>query len=139
MTADMNTEKPKTKILIVEDEPSLADIYSMALRAGGFEAVEAHDGVEGLEAALRVEPALILLDLIMPNKDGFELLRDLKSNPKTRGIPVIILSNLGQDYEVKRGMALGAEMFLVKTNIEPTYLVDRVRKTLAGGAGPRRA
>jgi len=121
----------KTKILLIEDEPALRDIYSTKLRMEGFEVVEAPDGVEGFDLAIQNEPSLILLDVVLPIKDGFEVLKDLKANPKTQGIPVIILSNLGQEYEVKRGMALGAEGFFTKANLTPAAIVEEARKVLA--------
>ncbi|HTK04548.1 MAG TPA: response regulator [Candidatus Eisenbacteria bacterium] len=120
----------KTKVLIIEDEPALRDIYSTKLKIDGFEVLEATDGVEGFEAAIQQSPAIVLLDVVLPIKDGFEVLKDLKANPKTRGIPVVILSNLGQGYEVKRGMALGAATFLTKANLTPVQIVEEVRKVL---------
>lgn len=124
----------KRRILIIEDEPALRDIYSIKLQAEGFDVLEAGDGAEGFNAAVREGPNLILLDLVMPVKDGFEVLRDLKLNPKTREIPVIILSNLGQSYEVKRGLDLGAKSFLTKSNMAPDRLVEEIRKVLDSDA-----
>ena len=131
MITGMNAHMPK--ILLIEDEPALRDIYSTKLRMEGFEVHEAGDGIEGLDAAIADAPELILLDVILPIKDGFEVLKDLKANPATAPIPVIILSNLGQEYEVKRGMALGAKGFFTKANLSPGGLVDEVRKALADG------
>lgn len=129
----------KIKVLVIEDEPALRDIYSTKLRIDGFDVLEAADGIEGLDAAIQGDPAIILLDVVLPIKDGFEVLKDLKDNPKTKGIPVVILSNLGQEYEVKRGLALGAETFLTKANLTPVQVVEQVRKVLAkaktGAAG----
>lgn len=124
----------KTKVLVIEDEPALRDIYSTKLRMEGFEVLEAADGIEGLDSALQHAPAIILLDVVLPIKDGFEVLKDLKMNSKTKEIPVVILSNLGQEYEVKRGMALGAVAFLTKANLTPLQIVEQVRKVL-GKAG----
>jgi len=125
----LNTGR-KTKVLIIEDEPALRDIYSTKLRIDGFEVVEAADGIEGFDVAIHHIPDIILLDVVLPIKDGFEVLKDLKANPKTRDIPVVILSNLGQGYEVKRGMALGAAAFLTKANLTPVQIVEEVRKVL---------
>ncbi len=124
----------KTKVLVIEDEPALRDIYSTKLRMEGFEVLEAVDGIEGLDSALQHSPAIILLDVVLPIKDGFEVLKDLKMNSKTKEIPVVILSNLGQEYEVKRGMALGAVAFLTKANLTPSQIVEQVR-TVLGKAG----
>lgn len=120
----------QTKVLIIEDEPALLDIYSTKLRLESFDVLTAQDGIEGFQVAMTETPSIILLDIIMPIKDGFEVLKDLKAQSKTKEIPVIILSNLGQDYEVKRGMALGAANFLTKANLTPAKLVEEVRKTL---------
>ena len=121
----------KTKVLVIEDEPALRDIYSTKLRIDGFEVVEAEDGIDGLDAAIQHVPSIILLDVVLPIKDGFDVLKDLKANPKTAEIPVMILSNLGQEYEVKRGIALGAECFLTKANLTPAHVAEQVRKVLA--------
>lgn len=126
----------KTRILLVEDEPALRDIYSTKLRMDGYEVIEAADGIEGFDAAIQNPPALVLLDIMLPIKDGFEVLKDLKSNAKTSAIPVIILSNLGQDYEVKRGMTLGASGFFIKANMTPSGIVDQVRKILSATKPP---
>lgn len=120
----------KIRVLVIEDEPALRDIYSTKLRIDGFDVIEAADGIEGLDAAIQHDPAIVLLDVVLPIKDGFEVLKDLKDNPRTKGIPVVILSNLGQEYEVKRGLALGAETFLTKANLTPEQVVEQVRKVL---------
>ncbi len=123
---------PAVKVLVIEDEPALRDIYTTKLTIDGFEVFQAPDGVEGFSIATDKIPDIILLDVVLPIKDGFEVLKDLKANPKTQQIPVIILSNLGQEYEVKRGVQLGAETFLTKANLTPTKIVEEVRRVLAG-------
>ena len=131
---DMESKKDaKVTLLVIEDEPALADIYSTKLKMAGYEVIHAYDGVEGLEKALHDRPALILLDLILPLKNGFEVLQDLKQDPTTRDIPVIIMSNLGQDFEIKRGLSLGAVRFLIKTSIDPSEMVVQVRAALSDG------
>jgi len=124
-----NDSKSK-KVLIVEDEPALRDIYATKLESEGFNVVQAGDGAQGLNTAIQELPDIILLDVIMPVKDGFEMLEDVKLNPKTKDIPVIVLSNLGQSYEIKRGMDLGAEDFLTKANLVPAKIVEKVREVL---------
>lgn len=129
------TKRTKTElqrpVLLVEDEPALRDIYATKLRMEGFTVVEAIDGIEGLHKAMTDQPLAVLLDIMLPIKSGFDVLRDLKANPKTTALPVIILSNLGQDYELKRGFALGASRFLTKANLTPAKLVEEVRKVIA--------
>jgi len=128
-----NREKsPSCTVLVVEDEPALSDIYATALRNNGFGVEQAYDGVEGLDKALHLKPKAILLDLLMPIKDGFDTLHDLKSHQDTSDIPVIILSNLGQDFERRRGRDLGAACFITKTELQPTRLGELIESVLAG-------
>lgn len=129
-TKDLMNDAIKPKILLIEDEPALSDIYSTKLRLSGYEVVTAADGVAGLDQAVHGQPDLVFLDIVLPLKDGFDVLRDLKAFPGTRAIPVIIMSNLGQDYEIKRGMELGAVRFLVKANIDPADVVKEADKLL---------
>ena len=128
MPASKKTKK--LEVLIIEDEMALRDIYSTKLEAEGFEVVQAADGAEGFNLAVQHLPDIILLDIIMPVKDGFEVLQDLKMNPKTKEIPVLIMSNLGQSYEIKRGIKLGAEDFLTKANLIPATVVEKIWKVL---------
>jgi two-component system response regulator RpaA len=120
-------------VLVIEDEPALSDIFATALKAGGFEVEQAYDGVEGLDKALHKRPDAILLDLLMPMKDGFDTLKDLKSHESTADIPVIILSNLGQDFEKRRGLELGAKCFFTKTDLDQSRLSQAVERIIAGG------
>jgi len=121
--------KNKFKILIVEDESMLADLYAAKFKSRGFDVEQANDGLEAEEKILRSDADLILLDIVLPQKDGFELLRWLRQDLK-KETPVIILSNLGQDYEVKQGLKLGADGYLVKANFTPGQIVDYVEKFL---------
>ncbi|MBI4457726.1 response regulator [Candidatus Uhrbacteria bacterium] len=130
MSGPKNSDKKKGTVLVIEDEPALVDIYSTRLEADGFDVISALDGVQGLDAAVHEQPSVILLDVILPMKNGFEVLKELKGSPKTRAIPVIILSNLGQDYEVKRGMSLGAAGFLIKANLTPAQVVEELERVI---------
>ena len=100
--------RKKVSILLVEDDTFLAGIYSTKLRIEGFAVSHAPDGARGLELARRERPELILLDILMPKMDGFQVLEELKKDPKTKGMPVIMLTNLGQKEDVDRGVKLGA-------------------------------
>jgi DNA-binding response OmpR family regulator len=120
--------KAKQRVLIIEDEPALRDIYGTKMRMEGFEVSEAADGLEGFDKAMQEGADVVLLDIMMPVKDGFETLHDLKANPKTKPIPVVLLSNLGQDFEVRRGLELGAECFLTKANLTPGTVAERVHQ-----------
>ena len=117
----------KTKILIIEDEEMLSNMYKVKFENEGFEVETALNGADGLELAAKEMPSIILLDIIMPKIDGFAVLQKLKADPKTKDIPVILLTNLGQDEDVTRGKQLGAVGYLVKANHTPSEVVDKVR------------
>ncbi len=118
------------KILFVDDDNFLRKVYEAELKDRNFEVILASDGEEGLEKAQLEDPDLIILDMIMPKKSGFEVLTELQRNPKTRNIPVIILSNLGQEDDKKRGIDLGAVDYLIKDNISLGILVDKINQYL---------
>ncbi len=120
----------KKKILLIEDEEMLANMYETKFQNEGFEIVKALDGAEGLKLSEEVNPDFILLDIIMPKMDGFSVLKELKENDKTKNIPVILLTNLGQEEDIKRGKEHGAISYLVKANTTPAEVVERVKKEL---------
>jgi len=120
----------KEKILIIEDDVFLGDLISKKLKQEGFEVIHATDGQQGIEKAKETNPDLILLDLILPEMDGFEALKTLKSTVETDSIPVIILSNLGQKEDVERGFDLGADDYLIKAHFTPDEIIKRVRTPL---------
>ena len=122
--------KSRIKILIVEDESSLLDLYSMKLEQAGYQVIKAPNGAEGFSLASTEIPNLILLDLLMPKVDGYEALKKLKNNAKTKKIPVIIFSNLSQKEEIEKGLKLGANDFIIKTSVTPTQLEQKVQKFL---------
>ncbi len=115
------------RILVVEDDRFLRKAAEAALRRQGFTVLVASDGEEGLRLARSELPDLVLLDLIMPGLQGFEVLKLLKEDATTSAIPVIILSNLGQDSDVKKAMEAGAVDYLVKANLALDTLVARVK------------
>lgn len=117
-------------ILIVEDDPFLRDLISKKISSSGFEAVEAVDGKSALEKSKTSKPALILLDLLIPPPDGFEVLLKLKKDPGTSSIPVIVLSNLGQKEDVEKGMNLGAVDYMIKAQFTPEEIVEKINKIL---------
>ncbi len=102
------------RILLAEDDRFLRKAAEATLRQHGFSVVTAVDGEEALRLALAEAPALILLDLIMPKIQGFEVLRALKANPATAAIPVIVMSNLGQPHDVQQALEAGAATYLIK-------------------------
>jgi len=121
----------KKKILLIEDDLFLSKIFSNRLIAEGFEAIVALDGVEGLEKIKNSSFDLILLDLILPKKSGFEVLEEMRMNDELKKIPVVILTNLEQDVDIEKGKALGAVDYLIKANFSIKEVIDKVRFHLA--------
>jgi CheY-like chemotaxis protein len=104
----------RPRVLIAEDDPFIRRIAEMTLERQGFAVVTAEDGEEALRQARTAHPDVVLLDLIMPKMQGFEVLRRLKQDPATASVPVIVLSSLGQEADVTRALAAGAAGYLVK-------------------------
>lgn len=114
------------RVLLAEDDRFLRKAAETALKRQGFTVLPAVDGEEALRMARAEAPDIVLLDLIMPKLQGFEVLRALKADPATTKIPVIILSNLGQESDVKQAMEAGAAGYFVKANLSLQDLVKRV-------------
>lgn len=123
----MNTQR---KILIIEDESFLVDLYKVKFEQEGFEVEVAFDGLKGLEAAKERQPDLILLDIVMPGLDGYEILRELKEKEQTKNIPILVFTNLGQKTEIAKGLSMGADAYMVKANFTPAQVVKEIRKLL---------
>lgn len=126
----MTDAKPKVKVLIVDDDAFLSGIYATKLELEGFAVVSARDGDEGLRTALKETPDLILLDVLMPKLDGFEVLKRLKADDTTKDIPVIMLTNLGQKEDVEKGLTEGAVDYLIKAHFVPAEAVAKIKKVL---------
>jgi len=120
----------KVKILAVEDDKFLRDLIIQKLQKEGFATFEAVDGEEGLKMAKERHPDLILLDLILPGVDGFEVLRRMKSDKDTSSIPIIVLSNLGQKEDMDRAVSGGAEDFMVKAHFTPGEIISKIKVVL---------
>jgi len=114
------------KILLVEDDPLLVDIYRTKFESAGFLVVIVNDGERAIEVAQKEMPDAIMLDIVLPKMDGWEILRNIKKN--NSGAKVIILSNLGQKEEVEKGLKLGAEKYLIKANFTPSEVVAEIEK-----------
>lgn len=121
----------KPKVLMIEEDRFLRKIYRDKLSRLGFEFLEATNGEEGLNKIIYEKPDLIILDLMLPKKNGFDVLIDIKNNKNTQKIPVIIFSNLGQESDVKKGFALGAASYLVKTDVSLSGVVEEVKEQIA--------
>ncbi|MBL7141863.1 response regulator [Patescibacteria group bacterium] len=122
--------KNKKKILIVEDEAPLRQAISDKFKRGGFTTLEAKDGSEGLDAALKEHPDLIILDLIMPKTDGLSMLKELRGDDWGKEVPVIILTNLSDAENVAKAMEKGVYDFLVKSDWKLEDLIKRVKDKL---------
>lgn len=120
---------PKT-ILIIEDDKFLRELIAKKLSVQGYEIVEAVDGNEGVEKVKEIKPDLILLDLILPGIDGFEVLKKIKEDPVLSLIPVIILSNLGQKEDIEKGLELGAVDYLIKAHFAPVEIIEKIERVL---------
>ena len=118
------------KILIIEDEEILLNILKKKLIGEGFEVLTALDGEEGLKVIKEKKPDLILLDILMPKKTGFEVMEEKIKDPEIKDIPIIIVSNSGQPVELERAKALGAKDCLVKTEFDPQEVVDKVKQQI---------
>lgn len=127
----MENADQKIKIVLVEDDQFLSKVLSLRLREEGFNVVTAFDGVEGVAVIKSEKPGLVLLDLLLPKKNGFEVLEEIKKDGSTKNIPVVILSNLGQQTDIDKGMQLGAVDYLVKANFGIKDIVAKIKERLA--------
>jgi len=123
-------ENPKKKILIAEDDSFISEIYKTNLENAGFEIIIAENGPEAVNIPKEIKPNLILLDLLLPVLNGFEILEKLKKNPETSNIPVIILSNLSQKEDIEKAKSLGAIDYIVKSETSSKEIVKRLKEIL---------
>jgi len=119
------------KILFIEDESALQKALSSILKKKGYEPLAALDGEIGLRVTREQHPDIILLDLVLPKKDGFEVLKELKGDPATAKIPVIVLTNLEGTQDVERALELGAMNYLVKTNYRLEEVTEKIDQVLS--------
>ncbi len=119
------------KVLIIEDEQLIAQMYEKSLEKGGLEAIIGLGGKEGIEVAKKEKPDLILLDLMMPEPDGMQVLSSLKLDPETKLIPVIVLTNVTGENDRELAMKKGASGFWFKKDVDPVTLPSRVREILS--------
>lgn len=120
----------KPKVLLVEDDKMIIDMYTLKFTQEGYDVMQAENGKDGLDMAMKSNPDIVLLDIILPQMDGFTVLKNLKANASTQKIPVVLLTNLGQDGDVKKGLELGAVDYLIKANFTPSQVVDKVKSLL---------
>lgn len=118
------------KILLIEDEEFIRDIYTEELKKNGFEVDSTSTGKDGFEKLAQNKYDLLLLDIMLPDTNGLEILKQVKQNPETKNMKVIMLTNLGQDAVIKEGFQLGADKYLIKMSYNPDQIVAEVRNTL---------
>ena len=120
------------KILIVEDDSLMLRLYQKAFGFENYEVETASNGEEGIEKAREIKPTLMLLDVMMPKMDGLTVLDKLKSDPETKSIPVIVLTNLAGTQDAETALAKGAVKYIVKSEHDPREVVGIVKEVLAG-------
>jgi len=118
------------KILLIEDEEIMIDLLQRKLSKEGYDVSVARDGVEGLDKMREIKPDIVLLDIVMPKKGGFEVMEDMAKEEELKAIPVIIISNSGQPVELGRAKKLGAKDWLIKTEFDPQEVIDKVVKQI---------
>lgn len=118
------------KILVVEDEDLIRNLLEKKLQMEGYEISVAANGIEGLEKIKDIKPDLILLDIVMPQKGGFEVLTEMQKDEDLKNIPVIIISNSGQPVEIDKAKELGVRDWLIKTEFDPQEVLEKVKKQL---------
>lgn len=123
----MKKVSSKKSLLLIEDNPLLTGLYQAAFEKEGFAILVAHDGETGLALARQKKPHLILLDLLMPGKNGFEVLSELKKDPATAGIKVVILTIVEDAQSQEKAKKLGATGYLIKSNLKMPEIVAQVK------------
>jgi len=118
------------KILIIEDDSFLSEMYSTKLIQEGFETEIAINGKQGMDKIKNIKPDLILLDIVLPKMDGFEILESVKKDSKLKNIPIVLLTNLGQKNEIEKGLLLGADEYIIKAHFTPTAVVTKIKEIL---------
>lgn len=122
------------RILLIEDDEFIRDIYNEEFIRGGFQIDSVGTGKEGFEKLSQNLYDLLLLDIMLPDINGLEILRQVKQNPSTRNLKIVLLTNLGQDAIIKQGFQLGADKYLVKMSYNPDQVVTEVKDLLEGKA-----
>lgn len=125
----MRPEAPK--ILLVDDTEDVLDIYTMTFEAAGFSVETALDGLAGVTKAVEFKPDVILLDIMMPHMDGYEVLRAMRNNT-SMDVVIIILSNIAQKQDIEKAEQYGADFYLAKADYEPDQVLEKVKEALIG-------
>ena len=125
----MTTEK-KVKIILVEDDKFLSRMYKTKLDMEGFEVHTAFDGKTGLAMIQKESPDVLLLDIILPKLEGWDIIKQMKKDPATKNIPIIVLSNLGSDEDVAKAKLYGVKDYLVKAHFIPREVIAKIKKII---------
>jgi len=120
----------KPKVLIIEDDLDIANVYSLKFEKENFDVFVAADGEAGIKKVKTWLPNMILLDIMLPKKDGFEVLKSIKADDKTKDIPVIMWTNLSQTEEARKAKTLGAADYLVKVFNMPAEVVEKAKEQM---------
>lgn len=126
----VSSDSVKKKILIAEDDSFLSEMYATKLELANFEVIIASNGEEALDKMKLNKPDLVLLDLLMPKKDGFEVLKEKFTSSEIKEIPVIILTNLSQKEQIKKCYELGAKDFLIKAYFVPNEVIKKIKSLI---------
>ncbi len=121
-----------TKIVIVEDDQLISRLYQKAFAFERYDAQVAVNGREGLEMIRQNKPTLVLLDIMMPEMNGLEVLDKLKSDPETKNIPVVMLTNLAGEHDAETALSKGAVKYIIKSEHDPKQIVDMVKEIISG-------
>ena len=118
------------QILLIEDDPFIIDIYNKKFEESGFSVDVANNGEDALKKLEQKKPDLVVLDIVLPEMDGWEVLRRIKSTPELKDLKIIILSNLSQKKEVEKGINLGSIKYLIKAHYTPSEIVEEIKSLL---------
>lgn len=123
-------ENKKIKVLIIEDDSYISDMYRIKFESENFETNIAKNGTKGIEFLEKEIPNIILLDIVMPQIDGFSVLKIIKKDKRLEKVPVILLTNLSQRENIERGFDLGADGYIIKAHFTPLEVVKKIKETL---------
>jgi len=118
------------KVLIVEDDMALFNMYSVELKIKGYDVLNVNDGLQALSKAKEFRPDIILLDIMLPGMNGLNILTELKADPQTMDMPIIMLTNYGSEDNVKKALESGAADYIMKYKILPSELADKIEVVL---------
>ena len=127
---DLFTRLREMKMLLVEDDKMISSMYETKLKQEGYIVVTAENGSSAIELAVQENPDIVLLDIILPQLDGFSVLQELRGNDKLKKTPIIMLTNLGTTEDKEKGAKLGATDYLVKANLTPGQVSEKIKEYL---------